>query len=213
MGDLYLLTEVEIVNLREEWAPQLEAIELACFPMASPEDLLSEGDIRAYAATFPEGYFVALIDGDPVGMGAGIYLDFDFDNAQHTIADITGEHQCGNHDPEGEWYYGTDITVLPGFRGRGIGRMLYEERKALVVRDRKRGIIAGGSLPGYYEHKSDMPIEDYVAKVVSAELHDPTLTFQMDNGFQVRGLLENYLDDEADDGWAALIVWENPELA
>jgi hypothetical protein len=30
----------------------------------------------------------------------------------------------------------------------------------------------------------------------------------MENGFEVRGLLENYLDDEADDGWAALIVWQ-----
>ena len=31
------------------------------------------------------------------------------------------------------------------------------------------------------------------------------------NGFEVRGLLENYLRDEADDGWATLIVWENPD--
>jgi hypothetical protein len=31
----------------------------------------------------------------------------------------------------------------------------------------------------------------------------------MSHGFQVRGLLEGYLEDEADDGWAALIVWEN----
>jgi hypothetical protein len=29
------------------------------------------------------------------------------------------------------------------------------------------------------------------------------------NGFEVRGMLEGYLEDEADDGWAALIVWEN----
>ena len=208
-----MAADVEIVDLREEWAPKLEAIELACFPMASPDDLLSDADIRAYARTFPEGYFVAIVDGEPVGMGAGIYLDFDFDNPQHTIAEITGEHQCGNHDPEGDWYYGTDITVLPQFRGRGIGRMLYEERKALVRRAGKRGIIAGGSLPGYYEHKTEMRIDEYVAKVVSGELHDPTLTFQMGNGFRVRGLLENYLEDEADDGWAALIVWESPDLS
>lgn len=193
-------------------APELERIELTCFPMANPDDLLSEADIRAYAETFPEGYFVAMVDGRPVGMGAGIYLDFDFSNPQHTIGGITGDNQCGNHDPDGEWYYGTDITVLPEFRGQGIGRLLYEKRKGLVIRDGKRGIIAGGALPGYFEYKRSMPVDQYVAKVVAGELRDPTLTFQMENGFQVRGLLQNYLEDESDDGWAVLIVWENPEF-
>ena len=191
-------------------ADELERIELTCFPTANPADLLSKEDIEAYADVFPEGYFVALVDGRPVGMGAGIYLDFDFEHPQHTIAGITGEHQCGNHDPDGAWYYGTDITVLPEYRGRGIGGMLYERRKALVIEDGKRGIIAGGSLPGYFAHKAAMPIEDYVNKVVAGEITDPTLSFQMSHGFEVRGLLENYLEDEADDGWAALIVWENP---
>ena len=205
------MSEVRIVNLEPHLAAELEQIELTCFPMANPDDLLSKEDIEAYARTFPEGYFVALVDGRAVGMGAGIYLDFDFENPQHTIASITGEHQCGNHDPDGEWYYGTDITVLPEYRGRGIGGMLYEKRKGLVVRDGKRGIIAGGSLPGYFDHKATMPIQDYVDRVVAGELTDPTLTFQMSHGFEVRGLLENYLEDEADDGWAALIVWENPD--
>lgn len=204
------MSEVTIVNLRKEMAPELEQIELTCFPMADPDDLLSKEDIEAYADVFPEGYFVAMVGDKPVGMGAGIYLDFDFDRPQHTIREITGEHQCGNHDPEGEWYYGTDITVLPEYRGRGIGRMLYQRRKDLVRRDGKRGIIAGGSLPGYFHHKAAMPVDEYVDKVVAGQLHDPTLSFQLSNGFQVRGLLENYLADEADDGWAALIVWENP---
>ena len=206
------MKEVTIVNLSPEMAEDLEQIELACFPMANPDDLLSKEDIVAYATVFPEGYFVAIVDGSPVGMGAGIYLDFDFEHPQHTIAGITGEHQCGNHDPDGDWYYGTDITVLPEYRGRGIGGMLYEKRKDLVIADRKRGIIAGGSLPGYFHHKATMPIGDYVAGVVVGELHDPTLSFQLSHGFEVRGLLENYLEDAADDGWATLIVWENPEL-
>lgn len=208
LGDLPAL--IEIVTLEEGMADELAAIELACFPMANPRDLLSADDIRAYARVFPEGYFVALDGEQPVGMGAGIFLDFDFSSPQHTIAGITGEHQCGNHDPEAEWYYGTDMTVLPEYRGRGIGGMLYDRRKQFVVDSGKRGIIAGGSLPGYFHHKHSMPVDEYVAKVVSGELHDPTLTFQLANGFEVRGLLENYIEDEADDGWAALIVWENP---
>jgi GNAT superfamily N-acetyltransferase len=210
MGDIQALSEVRIVNLEEGMADELERIELTCFPMANPADLLSADDIRAYAKVFPDGYFVAVVDGAPVGMGAGIFLDFDFDHPMHTIASITGENQCGNHDPDGDWYYGTDMTVLPEFRGRGIGHLLYERRKAFVVENGKRGIIAGGALPGYYHHKSSMPVDQYVAKVVAGELHDPTLSFQLENGFEVRGLLPDYIEDESDDGWAALIVWENP---
>ncbi len=204
------MSDVEIVNLDASMAEELEQIELAAFPMANPRDLLSAEDIEAYAEVFPEGFFVARVDDRLVGMGAGIYLDFDFSDPQHSIAEITGEHQCGNHDPAGDWYYGTDISVLPEYRGRGIGRVLYDKRKALVIDDGKRGIIAGASLPGFFHHKTTMSAHEYVTRVVAGELRDPTLSFQISNGFEVRGLLEDYLDDEADDGWAALIVWESP---
>ncbi|HSM44529.1 MAG TPA: GNAT family N-acetyltransferase [Acidimicrobiia bacterium] len=208
MGDLSTLS-IEVVNLEASMAEDLERIEHLSFPMANREDLLSADDIRAYAEIFPEGYFVALLDGRPVGQGAGVYLDFDFDHPQHTLAGITGEHQCGNHDPEGEWYYGTDISVHPDHRGQGIGRLLYDARKRLVRDDGKRGIIAGASLPGYFDHKHEISAAEYVDRVVAGELADPTLSFQLSNGFEVRGMLENYLEDEADDGWAALIVWAN----
>jgi GNAT superfamily N-acetyltransferase len=207
LGDVPALN-IEMVNLDASMADELETIEHLSFPMANRDDLLSADDIRAYARTFPQGYFVALLDGKPVGQGAGIYLDFDFDNPQHTIAEITGEHQCGNHDPNGEWYYGTDISVHPDYRGKGIGGLLYAARKDLVRRDGKRGIIAGASLPGYFHHKETMSATEYVDRVVAGELTDPTLSFQISNGFAVRGMLEGYLEDQADDGWAALIVWE-----
>jgi GNAT superfamily N-acetyltransferase len=207
LGDVPALN-IEMVNLDASMADELETIEHLSFPMANRDDLLSADDIRAYARTFPQGYFVALLDGQPVGQGAGIYLDFDFDNPQHTIAEITGAHQCGNHDPNGEWYYGTDISVHPDYRGKGIGGLLYAARKDLVRRDGKRGIIAGASLPGYFHHKETMSATEYVDRVVAGELTDPTLSFQISNGFAVRGMLEGYLEDQADDGWAALIVWE-----
>ena len=208
MGDVPTLS-VEIVNLDADMADDLEDIEHLSFPMANRADLLSAADIRAYAGVFPEGYFVALVEGRPVGQGAGIYLDYDFDHPRHTLAEITGEHQCGNHDPDGAWYYGTDISVHPDFRGGGIGGMLYEARKDLVRRAGKRGIIAGASLPGFFDHKATMSAAAYVDRVVAGELSDPTLSFQISHGFEARGVIENYLEDEADDGWAALIVWEN----
>ena len=70
--------------------------------------------------------------------------------------------------------------------------------------------MAGGVLPGYPKFRGQLTIPEYVDKVVAGQLIDPTLTMQLRNGFQVRGLLENYIDDSNSDNWAALIVWQNP---
>lgn len=206
------MSDLRLVNLTEDLAPQCAALELAAFPHADPAELLSEEDIGAYARTFPEGFFVVL-DGDRVvGQGAGIFLDFDFDHPQHTIAEITGEHQCGNHDPEGAWYYGTDMATHPDYRRQGIGRRLYEARKELVQRHNKRGIIAGGHMPGYAAHRQEMSTEEYLEKVRDGILYDPTLSFQMENGFRIVTLLRGYLSDETTGGDSALIVWDNPDF-
>lgn len=190
---------------------QCASLELAAFPQADPDDLLNADDLAAYARTFPEGFFVCLDGERVVGQAGGILVDFDFDHPQHTIAEITGEHQCGNHKPDGAWYYGTDIVVDPEYRRRGIGKRLYELRKELVRERNRRGIIAGGYIHGFADHKAVMSAADYVDKVAAGELYDRTLSFQLENGFEVRGVLADYIDDPDIDGWAALIVWSNPD--
>jgi GNAT superfamily N-acetyltransferase len=205
------MSELRYVTLTAEFAPQCAELELRSFPDAKPADLIDEAGFRAYARTFPDGFFLCL-DGDRVvGQGGGIFLDFDFDHPQHSIVEITGEHQCGNHDPDGDWYYGTDLVVGPDYRRRGIGKQLYELRKGVVRRYSKKGIIAGGHIVGYADHIHHMSAAEYVDKVSKRKLYDPTLSFQLDNGFEVRGVLADYFEEEAIGNWAALIVWQNPD--
>ena len=201
--------ELRYVNLTPEYAPQCAKLELLSFPDAEPADLIDETGFRAYAQIFSDGFFLCLDEDRVVGQGAGIFLDFDFDHPQHSIAGITGEHQCGNHDPDAAWYYGTDIVVHPEYRRRGIGKSLYELRKDVVRRYNKRGIIAGGHIGGYADHKHQLSAADYVDQVAKGELYDSTLTFQLENGFEVRGVLADYIEEPAIDNWAALIVWHN----
>jgi ribosomal protein S18 acetylase RimI-like enzyme len=144
-------------------------------------------------------------------MASGIFVDYDLTNLQHTLYDIVGDSGVNAHNPDGEWYYGLDIAVHPEYRGLGIGRKLYDLRKQVVRDFNKHGIIAGGVIPGYSDHRNEMSAEAYVEAVEAGELFDSTLSFQLANGFEVLGTIANFVHDEATDGWAAFIVWYNPD--
>jgi GNAT superfamily N-acetyltransferase len=141
----------------------------------------------------------------------GIFVDYDLAEPQHSFEEVCGEDGVSNHDPDGEWYYGTDIAVNGTYQGFGIGRRLYEHRKDIARRYNRKGIIAGGVIPGFADHKHAMSAATYLEKVVAGELSDPTLTFQLRNGFECLGAIADYLPDEATDGWASFIVWHNPD--
>jgi GNAT superfamily N-acetyltransferase len=214
---------IRILRARPEHAEALERLQRACFPNLGEQELMRAEHFRHHQRLFPEGEFVALAWTDPagaplsrgrvVGLGSGFLVDFDFDSPSHTFQEIIGAGWYSDHDPDGAWYYGADISVHPDYRGRGIGSMLYRARQDLVRRLGRRGIVAGGALPGFREHRGEMGVPAYVDRVVAGELFDPTLSFQLRNGFAVRGLLQGYIEDAYTDDWATLLVWENPDLA
>ena len=219
----------------EPWhAPHLEALQVTCFPNLGPQELMRAEHFLRHREVFPEADLVAeaggaragvapsgaapagtapgapLVAPRVVGLGSGFFTDFDFEHPDHTFRAMIDDGWYGHHDPGGAWYYGADVSVHPDFRGLGLARRLYGDRKALVRRYGKRGIVAGGALPGYPRYRDALSIEDYVARVVAGELFDPTLTVQLRNGFAVEGLLRGYLEDHATGDCATLIVWRDP---
>jgi GNAT superfamily N-acetyltransferase len=208
------MADITITTIRPEYFEQLEELQRICYPTLGSHELMRVEHFASQYRIFPEGQFVALALGEGsgrvIGQGSGFFIDFDFDHPNHSFKEICAGFYFTNHDPNGAYYYGADISVHPDFRGQGIGRRLYGARQELVRRSGRRGIVAGGLIPGYANHKGLMSVAEYVEQVVAGKLVDPTLTFQLRNGFQVRGLIENYLEDSASDNWATLIVWENP---
>jgi len=201
---------IRIETMKPRFARSLEQLQRDCFPTLGAGELMREEHFLNHCRLFPEGNFVALHRDRVIGLGSGFLIDFDFDHAQHRFQEIIDGGFYRNHDPEGDWYYGGDISVHPDFRRRGVGSLLYEARKGIVKKLNRRGIVAGGLIPGFATYKETMSPDDYVERVASGALHDSTLSFQLGRGFEVRGLLEDYIDDEASDNWATLIVWENP---
>jgi GNAT superfamily N-acetyltransferase len=206
------MTELVYTIASPQYAEAIVELELTCFPSIDPEHLLSVDEVVTQAEIFPEGAFMVLDDEWVVGIGSGIFLDYDLTNIQHTMDEVLHDG-IRSHDPAGEWYYGIDIAVHPEYRGKGIGKRLYELRKQVVRDFGRKGIIAGGVLPGYADHKHAMSAEAYVKAVAAGELADSTLSFQIANGFEVLGAIANYVDDPETDGWASFIVWHNPNVA
>lgn len=208
---------LQYVQLTEAMAASMEELELASFPTTEPGDLYNEAELADLAREFPEGTFVGF-DSDardiPVAAGLGIRIHFDLDKPQHTLKELMEASESGSgHDPSGLWYYGTDIVVRPEFRRRGIGKELYDLRKEVCRNLNLQGIVAGGVIPGFADHKSEMSADEYIVEVTAGRLYDPTLSFQLENGFDAPCALANYLSDPQVDNWAALIVWHNPNFS
>ena len=115
-----------------------------------------------------------------------------------------------NHNPKGDSLYGADISTHPNVRHEGIGKMLYDARKDLVKRINLRRMRSGGRLFNYCEHANMSPLE-FAEKVIKRDLHDPVLSFELDNEFKFMKILPNYLDDVRSLNNASFIEWLNPE--
>ncbi len=205
------MDDIRIETIESHHAAALQQLQRDCFPTLAESELMRKEHFLNHCRLFPEGNFVALADERVIGLGSGFLIDFDFDDARHSFQEIIDGGWYSHHDPAGDWYYGGDISVHPDWRRRGIGSRLYAARKSIVQRLNRRGIVAGGLIPGFAAHKHAMTPQEYVDQVAQGRLRDDTLSFQLGRGFVVRGLLRDYIEDEASDNWATLIVWDNPD--
>lgn len=206
---------VHVVNLRPEHAEPLEAIQRVVFPTLTEAELFTAQKYRHHLKLFPEGQFVAVINEHGrekvIGAASSFRTSFDFSDTHHTFQEAIADGWLDNHDPEGEWLYGADMSVHPDYRRRGVGSKLYVARATLVRRLNLRGEVAGGMLPGYARYRDQMSVEQYVAGVVAGRLQGMTLAMQLKNGFHVRGILHDHITDPVTNNCAALIVRENPD--
>jgi predicted amidohydrolase/GNAT superfamily N-acetyltransferase len=193
--------------------PALVELNKLAYPVLAAENVVwGERHLVSHQRVFPQGQLVATLDGQCVGAVATLLVDLGPDPLRrHTWPGITDSGYFTNHDPEADTVYGADVYVHPDARGQGVGAALYEARRQLCRRLNKRRILAGGRLYNYSEHAGITP-EEYAARVVNAELFDPVLSFQLREGFALRGVMPNYLQDARSRNYASLVEWLNPEF-
>jgi len=176
----------------------------------------SEPQLSSHRKVFPEGQFVAVESGSGrvVGMAASLIVLWDDYDMDMNWRDFTDAGMFTNHDPEGRTLYGAEVMVWPGLQGRGIGKKIYQARRELTERLGLLRIRAGSRLRGYHRYADRLTPEQYVLEVIAGRIGDPTLSFQLKQGFHVLAVAEDYLHhDPESQGHAAVIEWINDAVA
>ena len=123
--------DIIIRNAKIEEGPLLAEIERLCFP---PAEAASEKDVLERIQTFPENFFVAVVDGKVVG----------FVNGGNTDAPVLPDefyHDIAMHKPDGAYQTVFGLNVLSEYRRNGIGERLIRHY-AEVARERgKKAVI------------------------------------------------------------------------
>lgn len=202
-----LADNILIIPMQTEHAEQLEALQRIVFPNLAEEELLHAEQYKKHVELFPEGQFVALDGDNVIGATSSIRYHFDINNQEHhSFFEIMGGGWFTTHEPNGDWLYGMDVSVHPFYRNKGIAKALYRARQNTCRQLNLKGQMTVGMLNGYGKVADTMTIEEYYEKVKNKEMFDPTVSVQRKVGFEIVGLMKDYLNDSTCGNAGAVIV-------
>ncbi|MDP9267092.1 MAG: GNAT family N-acetyltransferase [Acidobacteriota bacterium] len=204
--------EVRVVNTQPKHFSQIIELCRVTYPDTAP---WTPEQLASHRKVFPDGQFVALQGADEhvVGMCASLVVSWEDYKMLDSWERFTADGAFTNHDPKGRTLYGAEVMVDPRVQHHGVGDKLYAARRDVAEGLGLLRIRAGARLRDYHRYAATHQPADYVILVVEGQLHDPTLSFQLREGFHVVAVVPHYLSDDPESmGYAAVIEWLNPLL-
>lgn len=201
-------THIEICNLSTAQYEEIKVLMDQAYPDLG--GAWPQHTIQQLINDFPEGQLGILDGGKLVGLALSAQVDYNKFSNPHTYDAIVDTNDNVKNNPAGDALYGLDVVIAKSHRGLRLGRRLYDARKELCRQYNLRAILVGGRIPEYHRMQEKMSPSEYIQKVTRKELHDPILSFQLANEFQLKRLLKKYLpEDERSVGYATLLEWNN----
>ncbi|MCA9920190.1 MAG: GNAT family N-acetyltransferase [Anaerolineales bacterium] len=202
---------ITVRQWQEEDIPKIVACHKAVYgDLYEGDDLYGRRAYTMQFSAFPEGQFLAELNGEVVGYTTSIILQLDDDEEAYTYQEITGAGTFTSHTYSGDTLYGADIAVHPEFRRRGISKRLYQKRRQLLSKYNLRRMVAYGRIPDYHLVSGKMTAEKYVEKVIAGEMWDSALKAHLDAGYAVKRVLLDFVDDEYSLNYATWLEMPNP---
>lgn len=204
--------KITIRNWVEDDIPALVKLHATVYSfLYAKEDLYTERKYGLQFRSFPEGQFLAEVDGQIVAYATSLILQLDDEEEYFRYIELSGGGSFSTHKPGGDTLYGADIAVHPDYRGLGIAGKLYTARKKLLTRLNLRRMVAYGRIPGYSDHKEHLTAEEYVQQVVDKKLSDPALNAHLKAGYQVKRVIFDYIHDAESLDYCTYLEYENPK--
>ena len=174
-----------------------------------PEAVWPAETLHRHLQVFPEGQLLILDgQGRVIADSTSMLISSERALRPHRWSEITERGTLNAHDPYGDAFYGVDLAVDPEFQCMGLAHILYAARIALAIEKGCKVFVAGARIPGYHFASDLLSAEKYVALVDRGIIFDQTLSKQLRLGFQLHGLLPDYISDHESRDFAALIYME-----
>ncbi|MDP7321158.1 MAG: carbon-nitrogen hydrolase family protein [Bacteriovoracaceae bacterium] len=203
----------EVLNIRNATVADIDGIIDLVLKVYQEMGTYKKDAILGQITNFQEGCFVVTLNEKIIAYSASLIISEDKALAPHTWSQITANGYASTHNPNGEYLYGYETCVDPDIRGKRIGHRIYTARKRLVEFKHLKGIVFGGRVPNFSKKKKQVgTIENYIEQVRNKKIKDAILGFHIRNGFEVIGILKDYLpEDKASLKYAVHLKWDNPQ--
>lgn len=184
---------------RSAWPPELQA---------------SRKKFASRLNIFPEGFFVARINGKIGGVTTSQITTYD-PSASKTWDEITDNGMITKtHVPGGNALYVVSVGVAKEAQGNHVGSQIVEAQKKLASELRLKYLYLGARIPGYDNYckeRGELSIEEYLKlKDDDGEALDPEIRFYNRCGLRVEKIIPEFESDVDSKNYGIVMIWKNP---
>jgi len=134
--------EVIVRNWREKDIPAIVKLHADVYGhVYSKAELYNKRKYRMQFKKFPDGQFLAEVDGKIVGYATSLIVQLNDDEDLYRYPELSGSGSFSPHTPSGDTLYGADIAVHPDYRGMAIAGAIYKGRRSILKKFNLRRMI------------------------------------------------------------------------
>ncbi|MDE1727863.1 MAG: histone acetyltransferase, partial [Thaumarchaeota archaeon] len=109
--------DITVRNMAFYDIPKIIELQKESFPYMTIEGMIwKEESLENHLSIFPDGQFVAEINGKIVASASSLIVKLSPEYKEHTWSEVCGGSSFRNHDPKGDSLYGADVSTHPRYR-------------------------------------------------------------------------------------------------